>query len=1087
MASTGSRCFSHVNGSDSFLADPPRDTGGSAELAGVVGAVSPASGVLVWSEDGILEFANERVFDIAGKTPVNGTSVAQVVDALGLRTPDAQSGYPPERLLASASATKIDDGVIVRPDGTCRYIEGRTTSVCSTEGGPYRFVTVFDDVTETRNEQRLRRCEVSILEMIATDRPLAQTLDFLVREFEALADGMLASLLFVDEHACLRHASAPSLPKDWTRIVDGVPIGPNTGSCGTAAYLKEPVIAVDIAVDPRWADYKDAALSFGLQACWSVPILGRGRCILGTFAFYYLQPREPSANLLDLAGHAAHLASVAIQHDRQQRSLVESEALSRTIVESALDANVQMDEHGRVSGWNSRAEWMFGYSAKEAIGELVSSLIIPERMHDAHDQGLEHYLRHGESALFDRRVEKMALHKDGYEFPVALSVRPVRVGERTLFSAFIQDLSDIRRTEAALRRARETEQWQRVFDLNPCSVGIGREGQLVYVNEYFKSLFGIDVGDDVRSIYVDPDDRRVIMAQLDADRPVVDIELRAYDAGRNMIDLLATFHRLDYDGAPCVVAYLIDVTALKKTEHALKRVSERLQLATRSANIGIWSWDIESNESQWDEVMHALFQLSPQVLRNDPGAWKSRVHPDDLRRVEAELRRALREGSTIEFEYRVVLADGALRHYRANATAESDASGRRSRFVGTNLDVTDARVASDRLRQAKEDAERATQAKSRFLANMSHEIRTPMNAVLGYANLLMRDASLSETHRRKVSVIRSGGTHLLSMIDEILEMSRIEAGESTLSIAPFSMHELVDEIHSLFAESTAGKRIAWRSFVDDSLPDEIIGDGVKIRQVLINLVGNAVKFTETGFVHLRAFASDTPSGRVRVGVAVEDSGPGMKPADLELVFKPFSRLEPESSRGTGLGLSISRSFARLMDGDIDVQSEPGRGSTFTFSFEAARIGARGADSLGNARGNAADERPLELKVAGRRPRVLVVDDVRTNREILVDLLTDAGCDIETASNGQQAISTHGRFHPDLVLMDLRMPVKDGFEATRELRSLGTPACILAISASADDKTERDALAAGADEFVSKPFRDDDLLARIRRRLSAADA
>ena len=604
----------------------------------------------------------------------------------------------------------------------------------------------------------------------------------------------------------------------------------------------------------------------------------------------------------------------------------------------------------------------------------------------------------------------------------------------------------------------------------------------MYVNEHFKRLLGLDAGDDARSIYVDPLDRQRIMRALDANLPVVNEDLQVYDAGGRIIDLLATYHRLDYDGEPSIIAYQVDVTALKQAERDLKGLSDRLQLATRSAQIGIWEWDIKNDEVKWDEVMHRQFQVTEQEIAIDFNAWQSRVHPQDRQRVDDALRDALRTGTPIKTEYRVIRPDGTLRHFSANAITESDDSGRRVRLVGTNVDVTHARVAADYLREAKEAAERATRAKTQFLANMSHEIRTPMNAVLGYANLLMRDNSLTEAHRRKVAVINSSGNHLLSLIDEILEMSRIEAGQVTISAKPLNLRELFGEIDALFAQSAKAAGIRWLVSVDDGVPGTVIGDGVKIRQVLVNLVGNAIKFTDSGFVHLRTAASASRPDGVRVGASVEDTGKGIEPNELETIFSPFSRLDPESTGGTGLGLSISRSFANLMGGDIKVESEPGRGSVFTFSF---RVEPVEHDEIQSGTENTATPGIgfSEFSSAGKRPKALIVDDIATNRELLVDMMRAIGFETVTAENGEEAIALHERHQPGLIMMDLRMPVMDGMEATRRIRALGSSACVIAISASADASTERDARAAGADDFVRKPFREDDLLARVRRGLS----
>jgi two-component system, cell cycle sensor histidine kinase and response regulator CckA len=309
--------------------------------------------------------------------------------------------------------------------------------------------------TKASSAETLRAGEARVLELVAADEPLDRTLDALARVFEAQADGMLASILLVEDGVRVRHAAAPNLPPAWIRTIDGEPIGPNQGSCGTAAYLKQPVIVSDIATDARWASYRDAALGFGLRACWSVPILGPDQTVFGTFALYYTKPRKPTKRLLDLAAHASHLATVAIQHRRQRDATLESEARARLIVESALDAHVLMDRDGIVTLWNPRATAIFGWTAGEAVGRRLSELVIPERFRAQHEQGLRHFLASGEGPILNRRLEIMALHRDGRELPVELAVTPIKRGDRVMFSAFIQDLSASKAAAEALRDSQQ--------------------------------------------------------------------------------------------------------------------------------------------------------------------------------------------------------------------------------------------------------------------------------------------------------------------------------------------------------------------------------------------------------------------------------------------------------------------------------------------------------------------------------------------------------------------------------------------------------------------------------------------------------
>ena len=307
---------------------------------------------------------------------------------------------------------------------------------------------------EVRKEA-LRAVEATVLEMVAADAPLDRTLDALARGFESLAEGMLASILLVEDGVRVRHGAAPSLPAAWVRVVDGQPIGPNEGSCGAAAFLKRPVIVTDIATDPRWVGYRDAALAHGLRACWSVPIMGPDRSVLGTFALYYSKPRKPTPRQLELATHASNLATVAIRRHQQHEAVVESEERARLVIETALDGHVLMDSDGVVRGWNARAVEIFGWTSEDAVGRTLSTLIIPERYRTQHEAGLRRYLATGVGPILNRRIEITALHRDGHEFAVELAITPIPRADRLMFSAFIEDITTAKLAEEALRESQE--------------------------------------------------------------------------------------------------------------------------------------------------------------------------------------------------------------------------------------------------------------------------------------------------------------------------------------------------------------------------------------------------------------------------------------------------------------------------------------------------------------------------------------------------------------------------------------------------------------------------------------------------------
>jgi CheY-like chemotaxis protein len=377
------------------------------------------------------------------------------------------------------------------------------------------------------------------------------------------------------------------------------------------------------------------------------------------------------------------------------------------------------------------------------------------------------------------------------------------------------------------------------------------------------------------------------------------------------------------------------------------------------------------------------------------------------------------------------------------------------------------------------DHERAAHgrlAKSSFLASMSHELRTPLNAILGYAQLLKWEQGLTEKQRTGLNTIEQSGQHLLALIDEVLDLSRIEAGKLELRPAPLELAPFVRAIADIIRVRLELKGLQFDCETSD-LPAVVLADEKQLRQILLNLLGNAAKFTDRGQVKLRLTAQpDRGAGVATVRFAVEDTGIGIKPEQLKGLFHPFEQLADPSRRrgGSGLGLAISRQLVRLMGSDIEVASEPGQGSRFWFDLR-----------LPIAQPAPTQQRPrLFTGYEGPRKKILIVDDIIENRQVLAGLLRPLDFVLFEAEDGRQGLERALALNPDAVLMDNVMPVMDGLEATRQMRQVAAlrEVPIIAISASAGRKDEEAAYAAGANAFLSKPFRTDDLLALLERHL-----
>ncbi len=622
------------------------------------------------------------------------------------------------------------------------------------------------------------------------------------------------------------------------------------------------------------------------------------------------------------------------------------------------------------------------------------------------------------------------VYRDEHEIPVKM------IG-------VVQDITNRKRMEGELR---ESEQrFRAIFNQAPVGISLtnSHTGQILQVNGNFCGIVKYSAEEMLARTFQEithPDDLQVNLDNMKKMRAgeidFFTMEKRYICKDGSLVWVNLTTVPLTWEGVKVKIhiAIVEDITKRKNAEEALKKNETRFRMLSAQQtiildNTVIGIVMVKDRTIVWaNKKMEEMLGYSADEFKGMSTEVLYHSHAD-FERIGEEAYPLLMKGETYYGEWRIKRANGATRLCSLCGKAIATDNPHRE-SIWMLEDITRRKQAEDDLKQAKEAAEAANRAKSIFLANMSHELRTPLNAILGFSRLMARDSAFPAPHLDNLAIINRGGEHLLALINDVLEISKIEAGRIPLNPTTFDLHALLNDMEAMLRDRMRANNLDFNMERGDDVPRCVVSDEGKLRQILINLLGNAVKFTERGRVTLRAAMSPGPSAPRRLVVEVEDDGVGIARGALETIFKPFEQIMGGSreNEGAGLGLAISRKYARLMTGDITVRSRPGEGSVFRLE-----IGVEIGDAAQMAGKH--DNRMVAGLEAGQDPRrILIVDDNPSNRALLSQMLEPVGFAVREAADGAEAVHRVQRWRPHLILMDMRMPVMDGYEATRRIKA-----------------------------------------------------
>ncbi|QFY88858.2 response regulator [Magnetovirga frankeli] len=621
-----------------------------------------------------------------------------------------------------------------------------------------------------------------------------------------------------------------------------------------------------------------------------------------------------------------------------------------------------------------------------------------------------------------------------------------------------------------------SQQLQTILDISPIGVAFSIDGIFRFANPRFLRMVRAAIGEPAVNIFVRPEERQQILAQVERDGQVSNYEVQMYDPQGQVRDILVNFTPINFQGQQGLLGWLLDITERKQAVQALQEREERFRTLVETIPGTVYQCRLDEHWTMLymsDEIERLSGYPASDFIQNTRRSFASIIHPEDRQRVDEVIGGKSRQGQAYALEYRIIHRDGGVHWVYERGKALLGQNGGIDSLFGTLIDIDMQKSLHSQLLEAKEQAEQATQAKSHFLANMSHEIRTPMNAIIGMSHLALK-TQLDRKQRNYIEKVSRSAEALLGILNDILDFSKIEAGKLSIEQVEFRLEDVLDNLALMITQQAEEKGLELLYDLSPRLPLALVGDPLRLGQILINLGNNAVKFTETGEIVVGIEVAEEDQHGCLLHFSVRDTGIGMGPEQQAKLFQSFSQADGSTTRrfgGTGLGLAICKNLAQLMGGRIWLESQPGQGSRFHFT---ARFGKQENPCL-----------PLQRVTELGPQRVLVVDDNPSSREIIGSMLASMGLRVDQAATGATALALLRQAQAEdpyrIIIMDWKMPGQDGITTVRAIQSdqglQATPTVVM-ITAFGREEVRQAASGLDISGFITKPVTPSSLLDAI---------